>query len=180
MDLLCEVCDRSIIKNQSECNNYLATLRNKNDKSLYNKYTINNNNVDEVKKSLNDFISIHSKNFDFYCTICEFVIQFDNIFITKIKTKYFYNLDVININRHLLNDIDCFKSTGHKFCNINQMAINSISHRCNMTYEHYMNQPTYMCEGKINMNIATNLQLVNSLDRNKKASFNKKMFSYTI
>ena len=37
MDLLCEVCDRSIIENQSEHNNYLATLRIKNERSFYNK-----------------------------------------------------------------------------------------------------------------------------------------------
>ena len=41
MTLLCEVCDRSIIKNQSEYYDYLATLRKKDDKSLYKKYTIN-------------------------------------------------------------------------------------------------------------------------------------------
>ena len=44
MDLLCEVCDRSIIENESEFMNYLATLRKKGDKCLYKKYTINNVN----------------------------------------------------------------------------------------------------------------------------------------
>ena len=33
-DLLCEVCNGSIIKNESEYYNYLATLRKKDDKSL--------------------------------------------------------------------------------------------------------------------------------------------------
>ena len=37
MSLLCEVCDRSIIENQSEYYNYLATLRKKDDKSFYKK-----------------------------------------------------------------------------------------------------------------------------------------------
>ena len=46
------------------------------------------------------------------------------------------------------------------------MIINSISDRCN-TYEHYMNQPMHAVETKINMNIAKNQQLRNSLDRNK-------------
>ena len=36
-----------------------------------------------------------------------------------------------------------------------------------MKYEHYMNQPKSMCERKINMIIAKNPQLINSLDRNK-------------
>ena len=47
------------------------------------------------------------------------------------------------------------------------MTINSIYDRCNMTYEHYMNQLMHMCERKINMNIAKNPQLINSLHRNK-------------
>ena len=35
MDILLEVCDRSIIENESEYNNYPSTLREKDDKSLY-------------------------------------------------------------------------------------------------------------------------------------------------
>ena len=47
MTLLCEVCDRSIIANESEYHKYLATLPKKDDKSLYKKYTNNNINLDE-------------------------------------------------------------------------------------------------------------------------------------
>ena len=36
-----------------------------------------------------------------------------------------------------------------------------------MTYEFFTNQPMSMCERKINMNIARNPHLINSLDRNK-------------
>ena len=42
MDYFCQVCDRSLIENPSEYQNYLATSRKKNDKNLYIKYTINN------------------------------------------------------------------------------------------------------------------------------------------
>ena len=47
------------------------------------------------------------------------------------------------------------------------MIINIFSDRCNMTYKLYDNQPMSMCERKINMNIARNPHLINSLDRNK-------------
>ena len=104
MNLLCEVCDRSIIENQSEYNNYLATLRKEDDKSLYKKYTINNINLDEVNKIIDDYISSHNKNFDFQFINCEFVIEFDNNFIVNKKTNYFYNTAIININRYLLYD----------------------------------------------------------------------------
>ena len=47
------------------------------------------------------------------------------------------------------------------------MTIKTISDRCDMIYENCMNQPMHMCERKINMEIAQNPQLINSLDRNK-------------
>ena len=136
MDLLCKICDRSIIENQSECMNYLATLRKENDKSLYKKYTIKNVNLDEFEKLLIDYISTHNKNFYFYFINCESVIEININFIANIKTNYFCNTDIININRYLFHNIDCFKSGGHKFYNIDQMTINIISERCIMTYEH--------------------------------------------
>ena len=89
MDLLCEVCDPLIIENQSGYNCYLATLRRKDDKILYKKYTTNKINLDEVNKILNDYISTHNKKFDFYFFNCEFVIEFDNNFIANKKTIYF-------------------------------------------------------------------------------------------
>ena len=54
MEFFCGVCDRAIIENESEYKNYIATLRKKTDKSLYNKYTISNVNLDEVDNTLND------------------------------------------------------------------------------------------------------------------------------
>ena len=99
MDLLCKVCDREFFEDESEYNNYLVTLRKKNDKSLYKTYTINNVNLDEVNKVLNDYISTHNKKFDFYFLSCEFVIEFYNNFIANIETNFFYNTDIININR---------------------------------------------------------------------------------
>ena len=42
MDYICQVCDRSLIKNPSEYEYYLTTSHKKNDNSLYIKYTIHN------------------------------------------------------------------------------------------------------------------------------------------
>ena len=167
MTLLCEECDRSIIENESEYYNYLATLRKKDDKSFYKKHTINKFNLDEINKILNDYISTHNKNFDFYFFNCEFVIELDNNFIANIKSSYFCNTDITNINKFLLYDIDCFKSMGYKFYIVNQMTINLISDRCNLTYEKYINQPMSMCERKINIIIARNPEKIKSLDRSK-------------
>ena len=40
MNLLCGVCDRSIIEKSTEYHKYLATLREENNESLYENYTI--------------------------------------------------------------------------------------------------------------------------------------------
>ena len=68
---------------------------------------------------------------------------------------------------YLLYWIDYFMSRGHKFCKTNEMIVPTISNRRDMTYKHYINQPMSMCERKINLNIARDPHLINSLDRNK-------------
>ena len=35
MEILCKVCAREIFENESECNNFLATLLKRNDKCFY-------------------------------------------------------------------------------------------------------------------------------------------------
>ena len=47
------------------------------------------------------------------------------------------------------------------------MIINTISCKCNMSYEYYISNPMPMVERRINFIIAKNPQLINSLDRNK-------------
>ena len=71
MDILCKACDREIFENESERNIYLATLPKKNDKSFYTKYTINNVNLNEFDKILNNSITTHNKKFDLYFNNCE-------------------------------------------------------------------------------------------------------------
>ena len=58
--------------------------------------------MDEVIKKLNDYVTTHNKKFDFYFINCEFVIEFDNSFIAKIKTIFINNTDFMNINRYFL------------------------------------------------------------------------------
>ena len=85
MDLLCKVCDRSIIENEDEYNKYLATSRKEIGKSLCDEYSIINNNLDEVEKIFNDFVSYNNKKFYFYFIRCEFTLQFDNDITETLK-----------------------------------------------------------------------------------------------
>ena len=56
------------------------------------------------------------------------------------------------------------------------MTIKIFRDRCNMTYEHYMNQTMSMCERKMNIIFAKNPKLINSLDRHKNHPFIRKYF----
>ena len=77
----------------------------------------------------------------FYLFSCEFVKEFDGNFTANIETNFFYNIDITNIKRYLLYYIYYLTSRGYKVCNINDIIIKTISNRCNLTFEHYMNQP---------------------------------------
>ena len=59
------------------------------------------------------------KKYYFYLIRCEFVVELDKNFSTKIETKCSYNTDITNIKRCLLYYIDSFKSRVYKFYNIN-------------------------------------------------------------
>ena len=112
MDLLCRVCDRSIIKNESEYKNYIASLRKKDDKSIYKEYVINKINLDEVDKILKDYVSTHNKKFDIYFIYCEFKIQFDNNYTRNVSTACVHNKDFEKIYRSLIYYIECLKIKG--------------------------------------------------------------------
>ena len=167
MDFLCEMCDCEIIENKSDFENDITTLRKRNDRSLYSNCTINNINLDVFDKIINVFISTHNKNIDFYLINCDIKTEFDNNFMANIKINYHFNTDTNNIKSYLLYYIDSCKSGRFKFSNINQMTINTISDRCNMTDENYINQPMSMVERRLNMIIANNPHLINPLGRNK-------------
>ena len=53
-DSLYRVCDREIFENESVYEKYIATLRKKNDKSLYGKSNFNNIKLNEVNKILSE------------------------------------------------------------------------------------------------------------------------------
>ena len=93
MDYLCQVCDREIIENESEYKNYIASLRKKDDKNIYKKYSINNINMDEVDKILKDYVRTHNKKFDIYFIFGEFKIQFDSNFTIDLKTELVHNIE---------------------------------------------------------------------------------------
>ena len=65
MVFICQYCDRLLIENPDEYENYLTTSHKKNDKNFYIQYTINNISFVELDKILENYISTHNKNMFF-------------------------------------------------------------------------------------------------------------------
>ena len=160
MDLLCKVCDKYIIENESEIKNYIASLRKKDEKSIYKKYVIKNINLDEVDKILSDYVSMNSKKFDIYFLYCEFKMRFDNNSTRHLKTELVHNIEFEKINQTLIYYIEYLESKVYKFQNINQMSINTVSDRCNMTCEYYKHPPMFPLETKVNIFLGKNPRLL--------------------
>ena len=169
MDYICQVFDRSVIENPSEYQHYLATSHKKNDKSLYIKYTINNINLDELDKLLNDYITTHTEKFNLYLVSCTLVIEFDNNFTENIDTNSFYITDIVNIKRILFYNIYYYIPRVYKPSNVSKikhLILKTINDRCNMTYKYYKNLPKGMVERRSKNIIAKNPSIINKLNRN--------------
>ena len=166
MSFLCEVCDRSITENESKYKDNIATLTKEHDKSFYENYIIINPNLDEIDKILNDYVTSHNNKLNIYFINCEFYLVIDKNF--KIESNYCRNNDdITKIKGYLFYWIDYYKSQGHDFNHINKMIIKTINDKCNITYNHYINQPMDMVERRLNFVINRDPQLSNTLDRNK-------------
>ena len=62
--MLCKACNKFVIDN----------------------YTMDNPNLDEIDKRLNDYVTSYNKKFDIYAIRCQFFLVFDNNFKVHIET----------------------------------------------------------------------------------------------
>ena len=122
MQRFCNNCDRSLIFNRFEYQNYLNTANKGNDRSTYIKYTINKISLDELDKIINEYITTHNEKFDFYSINCELVEEFDNNFTENIETDYLYITNIITFNR-IITRIYKYSNV----CNIKQMILKTIN-----------------------------------------------------
>ena len=152
MQFKCDFFD--INKRNLSRNIHNKSLKHK--KCLREKYIINHPNFFEVDTILSDYVERNKKKFDLYLFNCEYKLELKNNFNPQIKKEYLYNTSIICAKIFLLYWIEYFMSKGYKFCQVNEMIIQTISNRRNMTYESFINQPMSMCERKINLKIAKN------------------------
>ena len=160
-DMLRINCDYEIFNDTNELKYYLASFHKRYDRSLYFKYTINNNNLNNINKVFDYYITIHNEKFDLYFINCVIQIRFNKNIIINLEINNHYNTDYFNIENYLSGYLKCCKKAGYFFSNINHMIINITSCICNIRYKHYIDKPMSMLERRINYFITKNPQLIN-------------------
>ena len=129
MDYLCRTCDEFI----------------------YDIYSINNPNLNDIDKIINNYVAIYNKKFDLYSIKCHFYLVFNNDFKIHIETCYVYNKDdLTTIKTQLLTQIEHLKFEGYSFCHNIEKIINSITDKHWITYNSYMQKPMTMVERRFN------------------------------
>ena len=149
-ELLCIKCDHEIFENIDKLNKYLATFKKENDNAIYKKIVINNIDLCDVIKILNDYIEVHNKKLNIYFVKCLFNISFDDD-IHELETTFVHNMEIYKLNMQLLFFIDMMKAEEKIFNKITQMTINIHSDKCNMTDEYSKYMRFNPIERKINI-----------------------------
>ena len=129
MDCLCQICDQFI----------------------YDEYSINNPNLNDIDKIINNYVTSYNRKFDINSIKCDFYLVFNDEFKIHIETYYVHNKDdLTKIKINLLSWIEHLKFEGYSFCHINEMIIKTITDKHWMTYNTYMQTPMPMVERRFN------------------------------
>ena len=159
--MLCRVCDYDIFEDKNKLYKYLVTFQKEGDNNIYKKIIIDNIDLDNIDKILNNHIEIHNKKFNIYFIRCFFIISFDDGKY-ELDTIFVYNEESYKIIIQLLFFINMIKAEGKSFYNISQMTININSDKCNMTDEYSRYMRFNAIERRINQ-ISAKYQISNNI-----------------
>ena len=126
------------------------------------KHTNKNPDFFDVDIKCKDYFTNHNKKSDSYLVNRDFKLVF-NKFTAKVQTVFHHNTTFVNLKTFLLFWIEFFIRRGCKFSQNNGRNFSTIVDKMNMIYEHYVKQPMQPIELKLNMIIAKNPNLKNSL-----------------
>ena len=146
MDYLCQTCNEFI----------------------YDNYSMNNPNPDDIDKIINNYVTSYNKIFDITSIKCDFYLVFNNDCKIHIERCYVHNKDdLTKIKTQLLAWIEHLKFEGYSFCHTNEMIIKTITDKHWMTYRTYMQKLMLMVETRLNFIFHKYQQLIRALDHNK-------------
>ena len=135
---------------------------------FYDEYSINNPNLNDIDKILNNYVTSYNKKFDIYYIKCDFYLVFNNDFGIYKKTLYVHNKDdLTKIKTELLFKLQLLKYEGCSFCYINEMIIKTITDKHWMTYTTHEQKTMPMVERRFNYVFHKCPFLIRALDRNK-------------
>ena len=100
-DILCQVCDYETFNDKHELNYYLASFDKRYDRGLFYKHTINNINLNNIKKIFDYYITILNEKIDMYFINCVIQIKFNKNIVANLEINNHYNTDYINIENYL-------------------------------------------------------------------------------
>jgi len=106
-----------------------------------------------------------TKKYFFYIVKCNFNLVFGNNFYSCIESSLYSKTTTSYWKKFLRNALQDFINKVYKFSHISNMNIITINNKMNMTYEQYITLPMQAVEIKLNMIIAKNPNLINSLNR---------------
>ena len=150
-ELFCPKCD---------C---IVTL--KSDNKIYKKITVDNIDLINIEKIINDYLKFYNKKFDKYFVKCIFNIKFDDD-IYELDTTYVHYKEIYKIVIQLLFFIDVIKTEGKNFCNIDRMTININGDICNMTKEYSDYMRLNPIESRINIIFGKDPLSLNKISNN--------------
>ena len=138
------------------------------DEFIYDEYSINNPNLNDIDKIINNYVTSYNKKFDIYHIKSDFYLVYNNDFGIHIKTHYVHNKDdLTKIKTELLFQLELLKYQGYSFCHINEMIIKAITDKHWMAYKTYMQKPMPIVERIFNSVFHKCPYLIRALDCNK-------------
>ena len=137
------------------------------EKPFRTKHTIKNPSFLVIDKISIDYITNHNKKYYFFLIKCDFKLIFNNKFLKPIhiETGFHHNTRLNILKRFLLYQIVNFIEKGQIFSHIREMIITTVNDKMYMTYDNYIQHPMQAVELNLNMSIAINPHLINSLKR---------------
>ena len=130
MDYFCENCNTPN-KLKSKNKHLQSVTHYKLDKCIRTKHSIDTTDFFHIDLDFNNYITNHSKKFDLYLVIYDFILVFDNCFHPHVKSEFQYlgktnSEHNTHLKKYLLGWIENFFEIGYNFSYIYELNITTI------------------------------------------------------
>ena len=144
-DNYCSLCNKTIkLKNEKK---HLNTKSHRVlSESIINKYCVKIPELVKIEEISNKHVNYYNRRFQVFGIICKWTLHFIDFAVCVKSKKLYSNNTNWGLILYLKTKFEYFSRRGWKFSHIPQMALTFTEKLCNMTYEHYLEQPKPMIE----------------------------------